>query len=104
MTYINGYKAFAGQLAMQYTKQVPKTVEIPVQKKLWMLELAMHRMDNELNGRLTEIITQAERFTMIDIENLETELSEVKRGAIKLLLSNNLEVMNNNKKTERATV
>jgi hypothetical protein len=104
MNYISSYKAFAGQLENQYTTQVQKTVEIRSHKKVWALELAMHRMENELNGRQVEIIAQAERFTMIDIEQLETQLADVRRFAIKNLLRKNMEVMNNNRQTEKATV
>jgi hypothetical protein len=102
--YISNYQTFATKLANDYTMQVMRSVEKHSQKKLWSLELAMHRMDNELNGRMADILGQAECFTMVDVEKLEWKLADVKKAALKELLFRNLEVMNKNKHKEKATV
>jgi nucleoside-triphosphatase THEP1 len=102
--YIDGFRAYAEKLAKTYSKEFFATEQYPTRKRVWKLEMAMHKMENELNIKLTEILEQAETAIRDDIDKLELRLEDMMQVAVREWILKNLEIMNNTTDTKKATV
>lgn len=102
--YIQGFKTYAEELAGIYSKEFSATIQYPPRKRVWKLEMAMHRMENDLNIKLSEILEQAEMAIRADMDKLELRLTGMMQGAVREWIMRNLEIMNDNTHTKKATV
>lgn len=103
--YINGFRAYADTLARTYSTEFSKQELYPRSKKVWQLEKAMHRMENELNLKLTQILEEAEEdVNTPGTENLELRLANILKGAIQEWMIKNIELLNKETGIEKATV
>src|SRR5436190_1608471 len=85
--HINAFKTFAGNLVVRYSNDViSEAVNTDSRRKLHFLEKAMYRMENELNGKVADIIAVAEEDPAINENQLERKLKEIFSSSIRELL------------------
>ena len=87
--YITAFKRFAGNLLQQYSVDVVRIPDANREQKLHVLEKAMYKMENELNGKVADIIAVTEANPAINEYQLEKGLREVFSSSLKELLRRN---------------
>ena len=102
--YIDGFRVYAEKLAKTYSKEFFATELQSPRKKMWKLEMAMYKMENDLNIKLTEILEQAETAIRGDMDKLELRLTGMMQGVVQEWIVENLEIINDNTHTKKATV
>lgn len=104
MEYIDGFRVYADKLAKIYSKEFFALELQSSRKQILKLEMAMYKMENELNIKLTEILEQADTAIRGDIDRLELRLNNMMQGAVREWILKNLEIMNDTIHTKKATV
>jgi peptidase E len=87
--YIKAFKRFAGNLLQQYSVDVLLIPDANREQKLHVLEKAMYKMENELNGKVADIIAVTETNPAINEYQLEKGLREVFSSSLKELVRRN---------------
>ena len=87
--YIKAFKRFACNLLQQYSLDVVRIPDANREQKLHVLEKAMYKMENELNGKVADIIAVTEANPAINEYQLEKGLREVFSSSLKELLRRN---------------
>lgn len=82
--YINDYRNFAVGLVRRYSASM--LYSNPERNHLHALEIAMYKMENELNSRVADIIAATEENPSIHDQQLENGLQEISRSSMRELL------------------
>ncbi len=103
--YINGFRVYADTLARTYSFEFSRLELYPRSKKIWQLEKAMHRMESELNLKLTQILEEAEQDANAPgTGSLELRLAGMLQAAVQEWMVRNIELLNKEADIKKATV
>lgn len=89
--HINSYRNFAYTLVRHYSAQLQYDIT-GWRDYLHVLEIAMYKMENELSGRMADIIAAEEENPYINEAQLETGLLDISKSSLKEFLKRCLDI------------
>lgn len=102
--YIKDFGLYADKLMKDYSSKVASTALANHRRRMWQLEIAMHRMEHELNLQLTQVLELAEYLPGADVAKLEARLGDMVRTTVREWTVRHLELMHNDNHIKKATV